>query len=271
MGAWGPGLYSDDVAEDLRSTVAALCQLPMNGAEIVDTLVALHPASGDADDEDHTTFWLVVADQLHRKGIASPAPARALEIIDQGSDLTMKRSLGMTDADLRTRTKALTDLRARLVEPPPERPRRTLRSPQPLVAVAGDVLCYPTDHHGASRNPYDTKGVMAFTPAGWGACLVAATGHAFGYLAWYLVAPAGRTFTARPTLDQATEAIDGSASALGTLSRAHHTRMEMELLGSIEPPASPDLDELTLAAVTASDISISNHLGPPPRGLLVFP
>lgn len=194
--------------------------------------MALHPASENAGDEDHTTFWLVVADQLHRKGIASPAPAQALEIIDHGADLTTKRSRGTTEADLRTRTKALTDLGARLVEPRPDRPRRTLRSPQPLVAAAGDVRCYPTDRHGEPRNPYDTMGLMEFTPVGWDACLVAATGHAFGYVAWYLVAPADQTFTARSTLNRAMAAIDGSRRALGTLSRAHHTRMGMELLGT---------------------------------------
>ena len=71
MGAFGPGLYSDDFAADLRTTVSTVFRLPLSRPELVATLEALEPAAAMPEDEDYTTFWLVVADQLHRRGIRS--------------------------------------------------------------------------------------------------------------------------------------------------------------------------------------------------------
>jgi len=52
-------------------------------------------AASNPDDEDHTNFWLVMADQFLRRGLVS-ADARdhALRIIDTGADLEMQRKLG---------------------------------------------------------------------------------------------------------------------------------------------------------------------------------
>ena len=71
VGAFGPGLYADDFAADLRTTVSTVCRLPLSRPELVATLEALEPAAAMPEDEDYTTFWLVVADQLHRRGIRS--------------------------------------------------------------------------------------------------------------------------------------------------------------------------------------------------------
>lgn len=85
VGTWGPGLYSDDFAADLRTMVGTVSRLPLSGDEIVALLQDPEPGSAAPDDEDYTTFWLVVADQLHRRGIGSTAYERALAIIDDGS------------------------------------------------------------------------------------------------------------------------------------------------------------------------------------------
>jgi hypothetical protein len=78
MRAWGPGLYSDDFAADLKTTVGTLCRLPFSGEEIVEILVELNPAASNSADEEHTTFWLVVADQFQRRAsILMPETARS--------------------------------------------------------------------------------------------------------------------------------------------------------------------------------------------------
>ncbi len=99
MGAWGPGLYSNDFALDLRATLSAVCRLPVDGHEIVKLMGDLEPVSMVPDDEDHATFWLVVADQLQRRGISSEAQARAMVIIDDNSNHVMLEELG-TSAQL---------------------------------------------------------------------------------------------------------------------------------------------------------------------------
>ena len=186
MGAWGPGLYSDDYALDLRATLAAVCRLPIDGPEIVKLLCDLEPASLSPEDEDYATFWLVVADQLHRRGIPSRAEERALAIIDDDSNLKMLEELGMSPADLKKRRRNLGRHREALTTPAPDKQRKTLKNPQALVVEQGQVYTFPVDSRGNCVNPYFTDATRpGFVPKGWGAFLVANTGHALGYLAWY--------------------------------------------------------------------------------------
>ena len=74
MGAWGTGLYSSDMAADMRATVKSVLRLPLDEDRIVDILRDSETqAANDVDNEDHTTFWLVLADQFEKRGIAHAA------------------------------------------------------------------------------------------------------------------------------------------------------------------------------------------------------
>ena len=65
MGAWGIGLYSGDFARDLKATISAVCRLPLDEESLVEAVCGSEAsAAADPADEDHTIFWLVVADQL---------------------------------------------------------------------------------------------------------------------------------------------------------------------------------------------------------------
>src|ERR1700761_1543344 len=116
MGAWGPGLYSNDFAMDLRATLKALARLPYDGDRLVDLASETAPSEAvDATHEDHATFWLVVADQFDKRGlVSSVARQRAIEILDSGADERMLRELGMSAAHLRKRSGSMADLRRRL-------------------------------------------------------------------------------------------------------------------------------------------------------------
>jgi hypothetical protein len=261
VGAWGPGLYSDDFALDLKSTISTASRLPFSGLELIALLEELYPCASAPEDEDHTTFWLVAADQLHRRGISSEATARAIAIVDEQANLTMLRDLGMSEADLRKRKSMLGQLRDRLAGPLPDKKRRTLKSPQTVLVGPGDVFTFPVDSRGNVCNPY-LKGPedAAFVAVGWGSCLVLAVGHALGYLAWYQIAPDLRPGSQRPTLEQALARIDPSVNGVGTLSRAHLRRMGLDRIGSVDPPrVDVPLQELILSAV-GSDICVSNVL-----------
>lgn len=261
MGAWGAGLYSNDIALDLRGTVAAVCRLPLDGAEIVAFLEGLHPGAADPDDEDHTTFWLVLADQLHRRGIASPARDRALEVIANGSDLAVLAELEMSAADLRKRERVLAELAERLNAPLPDKRRRTLTRPQPLLLAPGEVFTFPVDSGGNCVNPYITRpDRLNFRPAGWGSCLVLDAGHALDYLAWYQIAPDLHPGVRRPTLAEAMASIDPAVNTTGTLTRNHRARMQLDLLGTVTPPeVEPPTTERLIRTVTV-DVSIANIL-----------
>ena len=98
MGVWGTGLYSGDFAMDLRNTIAAVAHLPFDTDKLVDILCETDPAAANnPDDPDHTTFWLVVADQFAKRGIVCDrARDKAVTIIDTGSDIAMLGKLGMS-------------------------------------------------------------------------------------------------------------------------------------------------------------------------------
>ena len=68
MGTWGTRLYSGDFAMDLRSTIGAVARLPFDGDRLVEILCEAEPgAANNSNDEEHTIFWLVVADQFARR------------------------------------------------------------------------------------------------------------------------------------------------------------------------------------------------------------
>src|SRR5579864_3898323 len=119
MGVWGVGLYSGDFAQDLRSTIRAVARLPFDNDKLADILCETEPTAADNPaDEDHTTFWLVVADQFSKRGIACDrVREKALAIIDSGSDLVILEKLGMDSSGLKKRQKMLEELRPRLAVP----------------------------------------------------------------------------------------------------------------------------------------------------------
>jgi hypothetical protein len=261
MGSWGPGLYSDDFALDLRATLSAVCRLPIEGHEIVKLMCDLEPVSMTPGDEDHATFWLVVADQLQRRGIASEAQARAIAIIDDNSNREMLEELGMSAVDLKKRRRKLEILRESLSSLPPEKQRRTLRKPQPLLMERGQVYAYPVDSRGNCVNPYFTDATRPeFIQKRWGAFVVVNAGHALGYLAWYELARMQRVVKRKPSLKKAAAAIDPARRGIGTLTQVHASRMQLELLGSIEVASGAGPLEANTIRTAASDIGIGNLL-----------
>src|SRR5690242_15938999 len=98
MGVWAAGLYSGDFALDLRSAIRAVARLPFDGDRLVEILTETEKAAASQpDNEDHTAFWLIVADQFARRGIVCDrARETAAAIIDSGSDLALLGRLGMS-------------------------------------------------------------------------------------------------------------------------------------------------------------------------------
>jgi hypothetical protein len=236
MGSWGSSLYSSDTALDLKSTVGAVVRLPFEPSHLVELICGAFPdASSNPDDEDHTTFWLVLADQFHRRGIHAPeATARALKIIDSGTDLQVAEALDMSPADRRKRGRQLEELRTRLRQPHPEKPRKTLQNPQPLLFDAGDVLVFPVAVDGHSYNPYLPK--AKWVRAGWGAAVILTSDRAFGYLAFYcpivlVGCPLGGD--SPPTLEDLLRHREWRLDDPGTCSRSHAQRMQLEKVGRV--------------------------------------
>src|SRR6266436_5877042 len=147
MGAWGIGLYSGDFARDLKATISAVCRLPLDEEALVEAICqSASSAATNPADEDHTIFWLVLADQFEKRGIFSRRVREmALAIINDRKDAAAMQALGMKPADTRKRAGKLAELRARLLAQPEfSRPRKTITEPEPYVFQLFGVYAYPT-------------------------------------------------------------------------------------------------------------------------------
>jgi hypothetical protein len=268
MGVWSTGLYSGDFALDLRSTIRAVSRLPYDGDKLAEILCETEPAAANnPEDEDHSTFWLVAADQFAKRGILSNrARGAALKIIDSGSDIAMLGKLGMDPAGLRKRGKVLEDVRARITAPLRGKPRSVLKKPQPYLMNAGDVLSFPTCE-GHCINPYFASKERDGSwkgQDGWSAAVIVDRGRAFEFLTWYrpLVSPSATHD--KPAFEELQSERMWKIERPGTCSASHFKKMELEKIGEVRI----DGDKLVRAfgelpsgrSAAVNDISIANSL-----------
>lgn len=235
MGTWGTGLYSDDYAMDLRSTVAAVAKLPFDGDRLVEILCeAEADVANDPEDEGYNIFWLVVADQFQKRQIASDRVREtALSIIDSGRDINLNAELEMTEKNLAKRKKALADLRKHIAKPiKAAKPRKMIRKPQPLVMQPGDVYAFPTCK-GAVINPYASEALLkhwGWKQDGWRAVAIVETGRVFDFIPWYRPLVIVGVLKEKPSIDALRTRHQWTLERPGTGSAKHLARMKFEKL-----------------------------------------
>ncbi len=275
MGVWGRGLYSGDFAMDLRATIGAVSRLLFDPDRLVEILCETEPtAANNPDNEEHTTFWLIVADQFAKRGIVSDrVRARAFQIIDSFEDIAMLEKVGMKASDIRRRSKLLLEVRARIAATVINTPRTVLKKPEPLLMDVGDVIVYPTCE-GKCLNPYyaskelnkryTKNGPVPWVQDGWGAVAIVDCGRAFEFLSWYRPLTLAEATNAKPTLDLLRGDVLWRLESPGTCSPNHFKKMELDKIGRLplDPykvkKFFPELRPGISAAV--SNISIANRL-----------
>lgn len=272
MGVWGSGLYSGDFAMDLRSSIGAVLRLPFDEDRLIDILCETEPqAANHPEDSDHSTFWLVLADQFSKRAIMTPRlRQKALSIIDKSSDTTALQALGASDADQKKRGKMLDMLRNRITEQPVTHKERTvLKRPQPLLMEIGDVFVYPTAA-GRCSNPYIAPEKRhkykwaAWNPDGWSACIIVDSGRAFDFLSWYRPLTISVATAAKPGLAELRGELLWKLKNPGTCSATHLRRLGLEKLGRF--PLDREKVRNTFPAVrpgtsaAINDLSIGNQL-----------
>lgn len=243
MGDWGVGLYQDDTAADLRNTIGLLAKLPVNGERLIEILIEHHGEPVSLDDDGGPTFWLVVADQFERRGIACPsAIKRALAAIDTNADLRDLERRGADPSDLKKRSKMLTVLGQRLRSPRPTRPRPKATRPPAFGVEVGEGFAFPT-MNGRGFNPWARNSQQAgFVPNGWGAMLIIARGRVFDWLPWCATSSLTVDPAREPTLDDVLTAKLFAHAGLNSDHRAtlcvprrsHLRKMEMRSIGRLE-------------------------------------
>jgi hypothetical protein len=186
MGAWGPGLYQSDTASDLKSKFVRLARLPVSGLELSRRMMDGEASASNPGDEDHTTFWLVLADQFHRYGIeGGDTLARAVGFIDRGDDDRVMAELEMSSRDRAKRRRELEALKAKWLTPNPKPAnRRLLKAPEPFIVAEGDIWAFPVED-GNPPNTYMPAEYIdrTFKPNGWSAFAIVANRHLLGWFA----------------------------------------------------------------------------------------
>lgn len=117
MGAWGPAIFSDDLAMDVRGRFRDLIAEGVAPREATDRILAEYEASREDPDEG-PVFWLALAATQWQLGRLQPdVKDRALEVIEAGADLHLWQE--NRPALARKRLAALHALRDQLRSPQP--------------------------------------------------------------------------------------------------------------------------------------------------------
>lgn len=138
VGTWGPGVFSDDVALDVRN---AWREALMDGLDDEAATARVFEQLADVfadEDEDSVVAWLALAAAQSQTGRLQPdVRDRALALIESGGDLELWRE---EPTFARQRAAALAKLAARLRGP--QSPPKTLKRPKfrPSPLETGDVV-----------------------------------------------------------------------------------------------------------------------------------
>lgn len=138
MGAWGPGIFSDDTASDIRGDYRELIEDQVPDDEAASRVIASYRHLDS--DEEHVLWLALAASQSSLGRLDAAVKSRALEIIDSDRGLELWEQAG--PKELAKRKAALAKLRDQLTGPQPT--RKTLRRPwrHETDLHAGDVLSF---------------------------------------------------------------------------------------------------------------------------------
>jgi hypothetical protein len=146
MGAWGPGVFSNDTAADIRGDFRELLEDGLTPDRATQKLINASTSVDDPDDA--TSFWTGLAAAQMTLGVLQPLVRdRAVALIDAGGDLHM-----WTDAKLAAKRRAILErLRSQLLGPQkaPARIRRPKRIPSPVKI--GEVFLLTLDNGRQAR------------------------------------------------------------------------------------------------------------------------
>src|SRR3990172_5253641 len=139
MGAWGPGLFSDDLACDVRGEYREVLEDGVQDNEATRRILERYGEEA-ADPDEGPTFWLALAFTQSKLGrLDSMVRDRALQVIERGEGLHMWQEDPQV---LAKRKVVLEKIKAQLTGLQPT--RRKLRKPKRHMTnlVPGDVLSF---------------------------------------------------------------------------------------------------------------------------------
>ncbi len=138
MGAWGPGIFSNDTASDVRGDFREMIEDGLSTEEATAKILVEYKHSAE-DPDDQTSFWTGLAATQFQLGRLLPnVRDRTIEIIDAGGDLALWAETGPTAG----RKAALEKLKNQLLGP--EKPPTTVKPPRKIFSPvsAGQIVAW---------------------------------------------------------------------------------------------------------------------------------
>ncbi|MBR5252228.1 MAG: hypothetical protein IKV52_05345 [Oscillospiraceae bacterium] len=128
MGTWEPGLFSDDMALDIRSEYGILLSVGKDNETAEDMLINYYSDILDCNNPDEDVFWYALAISEWKKGrLSDRVKSKALYCLEHGCDLERWNSKG-NEKNYKKRKKVLEELRETILSPMPE--AKKIRKPR---------------------------------------------------------------------------------------------------------------------------------------------
>lgn len=160
MGAWGPAIFSDDYACDIRDEYNALLMLGKTNEEATEKLIKSAYSEMDSNDDYEATFWFALALTQWKKGrLLEPVKQKALELIDSGRDQQWWKETA-DRKNYEKRLQVLERLKETLQSPMP--PPKKIRKPTVVHSPwkVGDLLAYKITYEDISHPEYLNQYVL---------------------------------------------------------------------------------------------------------------
>lgn len=153
MGAWGPKLYQDDIAQDVRDTYKDRLRRGKTTKEITEELIEEY--SGEIEDiDDGPIFWFALADIQWDYGRLLPeVKENAIKWIEDGSDIRRWEEEG-TAKEVKVRKEVLEKLKNKLESPMPEEKKVSQYRLYKCQWKIGDVYAYKMNSEYAKERGF---------------------------------------------------------------------------------------------------------------------
>ena len=158
MGAWGPGLYQDDVAEEIRDDYKDGLKKEPNEIALTDQIIEKSQFFLN-DPDDAPIFWFALADTQWKLGrLEDRVKEKALYYIEEGGDLRRWEEENPKQAP--KRAAVLEKLKEELLSPQPEKKKISVPRLYKCEWKIGDVYVYPLDSEDAIARGFKGKSLL---------------------------------------------------------------------------------------------------------------
>ena len=157
MASWGPKLYQDDIAEDVKDYYKAQLKRGKTNEEV--TKESIECNEDIIQDEDEApVFWFALADTQWRLGRLLPSvKEKALEYLKSESNLKRWEKEAINQREYKIREKMLQELEKKLKSPIPSKKKISQHKLYKCEWNIGDTFAYKLESDYAKEKGFDGK------------------------------------------------------------------------------------------------------------------